>query len=505
LKPENYLVTRRSALDALIFFLLVALLLFAPLIKGGNRPMPLLALELMSLPLLAYLAWRPAFLKHLPKSFLFTLGLFVLFPLLQWLPLPAAFWQSLPGREPYAAALADFGAGGASALRALSLVPSATEAAWLALLPPLAVLLVTVGLREEALKRVVYIFLGMAALQAVLALIQFGGGSHTTFRLTPTDIGTAVGTYVNRNHLAGLLEMALPIMLGLLAARVGHGGGASRYAGSNWLRRIGQFLTRLPRPNQTMIFSALFIVVLLGLIFSRSRSGIMVGMVGIFLSALLYGRHIGGTRSNSLATLFAVLGLALAVEIGLAPVLDRFAEDITLEDSRLLIATSSMTALWAFFPFGSGLGTFPEVYWRFQPETIAQFVNHAHNDYVEFVLEGGLPALFVIVMFIVLYAMRWPSLLRSANWGTLSFMQVGAGISLLLMALHGLTDFNLHIPANAIYFALMAGVFFHRNENHHGRATKSAWQEPMPEIQTITAPTPPLPVPRPKGNNPFAQ
>lgn len=492
--------THKSALDALVFFLLAALLIFAPLIMGGNRPIPLLVLQMMALPLLAYLVWRPVFLKHLPRTFLFSLVLLVLFPLLQWLLLPAALWQSLPGRDLYTAALADFGSG-TSSLRALSLVPSATEAAWLAMLPPLAVLLVTVGLHEETLKRVVYVFLAMAAFQAVLALIQFGGGSQTDFRLSPTDIGTAVGTYANRNHLAGLLEMALPITLGLIAARIGRGGGSSRYAGRNWLRRMGQFLTNLPRPNQTMVFSALFIVVLLGLIFSRSRSGILMGMAGIFLSALLYGRHLGGSRSNSLATLFAVLGLALAVEIGLAPVLDRFADDITLDDSRLLIAASSMTALWEFFPFGSGLGTFPEVYWRFQPDTIAQFVNHAHNDYIEFVLEGGLPALVVIVLFIVLYARRWPSLLRSAHWGTLSFMQVGAGISLFLMALHSLTDFNLHIPANAIYFALMAGVFFHRGEARP--AMKPAKQERAPEIET--APAASFPVLRPIGHNPFAE
>jgi len=501
LKPAIPLSSHKSALNALIFFLLAALILFAPLIRGGNHPMPLLVLELMSLPLLAYLVWRPSFLKHLPKSSLFALGLLFLFPLLQWLPLPAALWQHLPGRELYTAALADFGS--ASSMRTLSLVPSATEASWFAMLPPLAVLLVTVGLREEMLKRVVYIFLGMAAFQAVLALIQFGGGSHTAFRLAPSDIGTGVGTYANRNHLAGLLEMALPITLGLLAARIGRGGGETRYAGRHWLRRAGQFLAHLPRPNQTMMFSALFIVVLLGLIFSRSRSGIMVGMVGIFFSALLYGRHIGGARSNSLATLFAVIGMALAVEIGLAPVMDRFSAEDTLVDARWSIYASSMPALWQFFPFGSGLGTFPEVYWRFQPDSIAQFVNHAHNDYIEFVFEGGLAALVVMVMFVMLYALRWPRLLRHAQWDTLSFMQVGAGISLFLMALHSLTDFNLHIPANAIYFALMAGVFFHRNEQN-GNAARAVRQEPKPVPEKQAVSTVALPVPLPGGRNPFA-
>jgi O-antigen ligase len=335
--------------------------------------------------------------------------------------------------------------------------------------------------------------------------VQFGGGANTPFRMSPTDIGTASGTYANRNHLAGLLEMALPIALGLLAARIGRGGGEARYAGRNWARRIGKFITRLPRPNQSMLFSALVIVLMLGIIFSRSRTGIMMGMVGIFISALLYGRHLGGSRSNSLATVFAVIGLALASIIGLSPVLDRFSTEDALADARWRIYTTSMAGLREFFPVGSGLGTFPEVYWRFQPDSIAQFVNHAHNDYIEFVFEGGLPALAVIAMFLVLYALRWPSLLRGASWGTLSFMQVGAGIGLLLMALHSLTDFNLHIPANAIYFALLAAVFFHRSEraNHHHNSARPVKPEPAAEFPTLPAAR--LPVVRPRGRNPFAQ
>lgn len=507
MKSFNFPVGNKSALDALIFFLLAALLVFAPLIFGGNHPLPLMVLELMSLPLLAYAVWRPSFLKHLRKAFLFALALLVLFPLLQWLPLlPAALWQALPGREIYAAAASEFGSG-ASISRSISLVPSATEDSWLAMLPPLAVFLVTVGLGHDALKRVVYLFLAMAAFQAMLALTQFGGGLHTAFRLNPDDVGISVGTYVNRNHLAGLLEMALPIALGLVAARIGRGGGDTRYAGRNWLRRVGQFFTHLPRPNQTMLFSALFILLLLGLIFSRSRSGISLAMVGIFLSALLYGRHIGGTRSGNMATLFGAGGLGLAAVIGLAPVLGRFSVDEALGDARWSIYSTSMSATWQFFPFGSGLGTFADVYLRFQPETISKFVNYTHNDYIQFVLEGGLPALVVMVMFVVLYALRWPRLLRHAQWDTLSFMQVGAGISLFLMALHSLTDFNLHIPANAIYFALLAAVFFHRGE-HGGNTAKAVdRQEPKPlpaAAAPVAVPAPAFPVPQTRGRNPFA-
>lgn len=492
-----------GALNALIFFLLAALVLFAPLIRGGNLPMPLMLLELMALPLLAYAVLHPAWLMHLSGPFLVALGLLILFPLLQWLPLlPTALWPALPGREAYAAAQDEFGQG-ALAMRAISLAPSVTEAAWLAMLPALAVFLVTIGLREETLRRVVYLFLAMAAFQAMLGLLQFGGGWGGGYRLNPTDIGRSMGTYANRNHLAGLLEMALPIALGLLAARMGRGRRESHYAGRNWRRRVGQFFMNLPRPNQAMLFAALFVLLLLGLIFTRSRSGIAMGMIGILLSAFLHGRHIGGVRSGSLAILFGAVGLALAAMAGLAPVLDRFSVEDALADSRWPIYASSLTASWAFFPFGSGLGTFPEVYWRFQPDSIADFVNHVHNDYIEFLFEGGLPALVVMVMFLAIFALRWRTVLGHAQWNALNFMQVGAGIGLVLMVLHSLTDFNLHIPANAIYFALLAAVFFHRGAQVSSAAKPVRQERRPPPVQPASA-SAAFPAPQTKGRNPFA-
>ena len=292
--------------------------------------------------------------------------------------------------------------------------------------------------------------------------------------------------------------MALPLALGLLASRIGRAQDNLRYRSRGWFRRLADTLSHPSRINQTLIFSAICIAILLGIIFSRSRSGITLAMLGIFLSAIIYGFHIGGSRSSKLVVLFSVLGLALALEVGLAPVLERFSVEGSLEDARWSIFASSLAAIGLFFPFGSGLGTFPEVFRRFQPDEISQFVNHAHNDYIEYLFEGGLIAAVVILLFLVVYVRAWPRLLRLPRWGTLSFMQAGAGIGLLLLALHGLTDYNWHIPANAIYFALMAGVFFHRGEPapEHKPVTREAVVETAP---------PPLPVVREQIKNPFAE
>lgn len=353
----NHIITRqayKSALAPVAFYLLIALLLFAPLIKGGNRPVPLMVLELASLPLWATLVWRFDSVTQLPKLLLIALALFALYPLLQWLPMPSALLGWLPGRELYHEATV-------SAASSFSIVPQATFASWLSILPPLAVLLVTMNLKEDPLKRVVYVFLGIALMQAILALLQFGGGSHTAFRLTPTDFGEGIGTYVNRNHLAGMLEMALPISLGLLAASID---------------------------------------------------------------------------------------------------------------------------------------------WRFQPDSIGLFVNHAHNDYIEYVFEAGIVAIVVMSLLLVAYVLRWPGLLRHEHWSRLTFMQVGAGIGLFVMALHGLTDYNLHIPANAIYFAFLAGVFFHRSvgrrtQREEEESPTTALQNSLPALEEPRPPAPRVVIPNP--------
>lgn len=496
--------TPRPAFKAGFDFLgpatLVAVLVFAPLIMGGNRPVPLLILELAALGLFAHILQRPAFRAHLPKSFLAALGLFALLPLLQLVPLPESAWSALPGREAYAATLAALSGDNAVGSRSFSLVPYATEAAWLTLLPPLAVFLLAVGLPDRQLKLAVFVFLGMATFQAVLGLAQYGTGSVAVLLHGPgLATQNARGTYASYDHLAGLLEMALPIALGMLAYHW-HGvrQQARRYHGKGLRARLARFLTQEAGINRTFLFAAMSLAILLGLVFTRSRSGIALAMLGILLAALLFARRVGG-RISGVTTVLGVLGIALAVEIGLVPVLQRFGMDAT-EDARWSIFAGSLGAIREFLPLGSGVGTYPEVFRGFQPaEVSGHFINHAHNDYLEWLAETGLVGGALALVFLGFYIYGWRRVWKKQEWTALRFMQLGAGISLLLLMLHSLVDFNLHIPANAIYFAFLAAVFLHRQETQAPRAT--AAPKPAPRTQSIRPPVP-AKVPNPFEESP---
>jgi O-antigen ligase len=499
---------RPASAEAGRFFLagplLAAVLVFAPLLYGGNRPLPLLVLQLAAVALLVGVLAAGQLSRHLDRPFLVTLGVLVAGPLLQLVPLPEAVWTMLPGRGFYAETLAAVGA--EPARRAWSLLPAATEAALLFLLVPIAVFLATVASPEPVLRRLVLLFVAMAVVQALLGLAQFGTGSAlVVVSAQGSDTRSAIGTYANYNHLAGLLEMALPVALALLVANLQRGAaGRPRHHHRSRLRRwVAQWFGGSMSFHRSALFAAAGVAILLGLVFTRSRTGVTLALVGILLSATLLARRAGVERGVGIVAMLAFVGLWLAVEIGLAPVLARFAELDLLENTRWSIFAGTLAGAGEFFPFGAGFGTYEDLFRRFQPADVPYFVPYAHNDYAEWVFEGGLLGLLLPLAFLALYLRRWPQVLTRDRWSELRFVQVAAGIALLLMGLHTATDFNLQIPANAVYFAFLAGVFFHREATPPPRTARAAHVRTEPALPAAPAPSAPAAEAEPV-RNPFA-
>jgi len=479
-------------------------LVFAPLLYGGNRPLPLLVLQLAAVALLAGTLASGQLRRHLDRPFLVALAVLAVAPLLQLVPLPESLWTMLPGRGFYAETLGAVGA--EPARRAWSLLPAATEAAWLFLLVPIAVFLATVASPEPVLRRLVLLFVAMAVAQALLGLAQFGTGSPLVF--VPVQGGSArnaVGTYSNYNHLAGLLEMALPVALALLVSHLQRrpGGRPRQHHRSRLRRWLAQWFSGPVSFHRSALFAAAGVAILLGLVFTRSRTGVTLALVGILLSATLLARRAGVERGVGIVAMLAFGGLWLAVEVGLAPVLARFAELDLLENTRWSIFAGTLAGAGEFFPFGAGFGTYEDVFRRFQPADVPLFVPYAHNDYLEWVFEGGLLGLLLPLAFLVLYLRRWPRVWAGERWSELRFVQVAAGIALLLMGLHTATDFNLQIPANAVYFAFLAGVFFHREAAPPPRTARAVHVRTEPALTAAPAPSAPAAEAEPV-RNPFA-
>lgn len=444
------------------FYVFCALISLAPLYFAGNHPVPLMLLEYLAL-VLVFFWFKQQGYQTLNSQYRWFVLVLCLLPLLQLSPLPLAIWQLLPGYEAYAQGMSSLGASLSHSFRTLSVVPSATHYSGLALLPPVVVFLYTLTLPREKVSVVVHLFVGVVVVEALLGLMQYGGGVESMLRLPNAPMSAdAVGTYANRDHLAGLLEMALPLCIGLIFATIVQKGSVRRHA-----RTIQQKLALMAASHfhKAFLYALVAIVVLLGLIFTRSRTGNFLAMLAIFLSAIAFSARLGGKNAYGLMGILSAVAAFLALEIGMVPVINRFILEDPLADARWLIFQDTIAAAAQFFPLGSGAGTFVHVFPRFQTTAFSGvFVNHAHNDYLEWLLEGGLVALLLIAGYILFYIKNWFLVWRRGPWRTLNFIQVGAGIGIFCMMLHGFVDFNLHIPANQIYFAFLSGLFFYSRQ-----------------------------------------
>jgi O-antigen ligase len=447
-----------SGAGAALFALAAFTLFFAPLIRGGNRPMPLMVLEGVALAALVIMCVAPArgALRRVPPLVWAGVAILLSAPLLQLVPLPWSLWVQLPGHEAYARALEAAGVA-LEGTHALTMNAAATEYAWLALLPCLAIFLAVQYLDRRSVRRLVFVFVWIAVAEAVLGIMQLGAPASSLLHLgNPYSSGASTGTYVNRNHFAGLMAMALPVLMALWASEV-----------LPPLGPDGQVLRDHPRNRdiklaRRLLLTLFMLAVVLALLFTRSRAGIGCGLAMLAVASLSLVWNAGSSHARVILGIVALTALALAAYIGLTPVLERFTVDeISLSYAgRARIAAGTLAAALDFLPFGSGLGTFADVFQRYQLEAFPGFIDHAHNDYAEVFLELGVAGIAAVLLLMAAYVARWRRLLAGRLSRSLGYLQVGAGLGVLALIMHAAFDFNFHIPANAIFFSFLAGVFF---------------------------------------------
>jgi O-antigen ligase len=287
--------------------------------------------------------------------------------------------------------------------------------------------------REEDTRRIfALVMILFGALYAFFALAQELTSNGKIFWVhAPRFHGSIYGSYVNHDHYAGLMEMLVPIPLVVSMGNLLRGG----------KRVLVAFCTVL---MATTIF----------------LSGSRGGMIAFVLELVLFAALTLVQRKNARVALglvvVCIMVLAFLVFLGKGHVLGRLgdlAPGIRWEITKDCLRMFSHRPVW-----GWGLGTFPTVYPRYRSFYTNLFVNEAHNDYAQLLVETGLIGFALMLWFLIrLYQQGLPTSRRwEFKWDGAVSLAALLGCSGIL--LHSFVDFNLQIPANAALFYVLCAL-----------------------------------------------
>jgi O-antigen ligase len=264
----------------------------------------------------------------------------------------------------------------------------------------------------------------------------------------------ATGTYINPNNFAGLIEMLLPLIFARTLWEFEQWRSNAR--GSRRGAALSMREDNLPR-FAFFLFATLLLMA--ALLFSRSRAGIATAWAGVLLVAAVWTvRRRRHSAALAIVLFLGVLTIAAGAWIGLEPVVTRFRSAEQDLPSRVIVWKDTFKLVRAHPYWGSGPGSFEDVYTRVQTSGLTMRLNHAHDDYLEFGAEWGVPGALLLIGLIGLVLVRALRGIGRTARAADRFLLLGCCGGLCSMLLHAVVDFNLHIPANALLFAVLAGV-----------------------------------------------
>ncbi len=331
-----------------------------------------------------------------------------------------------------------------SRFRPLSLEPAATAERlfwYLALLAAFVVVRRRAAdeTRAHYYRMVVFALLASLALQGLLQLL-FANGKLLWVR-EPLAGGRPFGPYVNRTHFAGVMELATPWLLASFLEHLRRAGVAGLRDARTVLPGLGALLCGLAavaaasKAAVVLIGAAVASVTLLGVPRGRRTWVVVAWAAAAFVAgAILYRTELGQSYRDLMTAA---------------------AGDISAVD-RIVAWQTCLDIVRAFPLWGCGFGAFGEVFPVFMPAGEPLMWDHAHNDYLQVLVEGGLVAFSALGWLAFGYGVRVFRRLRSPQGSGLA--QFGLGVGLLSLSLHALVDFNHQIPANALLFVVLAAM-----------------------------------------------
>ena len=452
----------KPVFDRAAFRALAALIIWAPIPLGSNRPWAWAVLEAwvfaIALLWIAALLRReivPAPALRSAAPVLVLLALWLVHLLLQWVALPVDLVRFVSPRA------AEIQAGAAylhdGRQFTLSLDPDATFGFWLKSCAYALAFTLTLALvrRRQRLLWLCGAIVATGVLQAVYGSLMHMAGADIAVLGTPIQHASqASGSYVNRNHFAGLLEMCLAMGIGLMIAQL------EDRPSRGWKEFARNILSLILSPKAAL--RVLLVVMVVALVMTRSRTGNTAFFASLLVTgvlALVLSKAAPRGTVLLIGSLIAIDVLVIGAWFGVERTIQRIEQTTQIQVEQRSDPAAYIVRIFEDYPLvGTGGGTFYTAFTRYRGHDIAPYFDHAHNDYLQVLVEtgaigsalAGLVVLASLLCAVLALARRRDPLARGVAFG------VVMGVTAL--GIHSAVDFNLQIPANALLFSVLLAL-----------------------------------------------
>ncbi|MCP3732909.1 O-antigen ligase family protein [Sphingomonas sp. MG17] len=410
----GFSLSRRPGVNFIMLCLLLAALWFAGGASRGNVSAQIIVRAAAFGALIAMIVFgqRPGLASA--RAVWIFMGAALAIAVIQLLPLPEDLWRSLPARD----IVAEVPVAGAT--RTWSQMPGGTLNALIGLVVPLVVLALTSALAKNESEWLPTVCLGLAAASMVLGVMQFSGAGFDNPLLNDTP-GSVSGMFANRNHYALLLA------LGCLLVPV-------------WI-----FREHRPMRWRGGAGLSLMLLFALTILASGSRVGMVVGALAVGIAGILSWPELRRELRQAPRWVFPAIVVAVPALL-ISAILASVAADRAVSIQRVLSLDAGqdlrgrvLPIIWdmtrANFPAGTGLGTFDQMFRASEPLDLLKptYLNQAHNDFLEVVLDAGLPGLLLLSAALVWWGWATGRAWRAPMNRETMLPRVGSAMLLLVM------------------------------------------------------------------------
>ncbi len=328
---------------------------------------------------------------------------------------------------------------------------------------------------QRRIELAIFLILAISCFEALYGLAETYSGSGHIWWYKKVDYSQEVtGTYINRNHFAGLMEMCVLLAAAYVAAlserkeKRKHTSHHKRSLRS----KLAMYFSGEQRFNKRLFVLFGGAVAGVGLVFSASRGGMISAACAMLCMSLLFlSRRDHRKKGFILLVLFLIIS-AYSLHIGADYPVGRFRYMDTSLDARRRVAKKTIEMFEDYKVSGIGVGNFQYAYPKYQAaEDKLKFFRYAHNDWAQFLAEAGIIGFCLLLIGLSYYVYLTLRLWRKRADPFAICLGIAPMAAMTAMAIHSYSDFNLHIPANCLVLVAIMAVGYSalHLERHQGR------------------------------------